>query len=62
VSCANDVEPIEMSFRLWTQVGPMKHVLDRGAHWRQSANAIEPPMCGDAAFLLKFYLFKHLLA
>jgi len=51
VSPAKTAEPIEMPFRLWTRVGPTKHVLDWGIHWRNLANPIEPPMFGgDAAF------------
>jgi len=38
-------EPIEMPFGMWTWVGPRKHILDRGAHWRHLANMIEPSMC-----------------
>jgi len=34
VSCAKTADPIEVSFAMWTQVGPRKHLLDRGAHWR----------------------------
>jgi len=60
VSCADTAEPIEMPFGIWTRVGPRKHVLHGGAHWRQPANAIEPPMCdGDAAFLSNYV--DHLL-
>jgi len=34
------------------QVGPSKHLLNGGAHWRNLANTIEPSVCcGDAAFL-----------
>jgi len=66
MSCAKVVEPVKMPFWLWTRVGPVKHALYRGAYWRQTANATEPSMCGDATFLLKFivkiYLFKHLRA
>jgi len=39
-------EPIEMPFGMWSPVGPVKHVLDGGAHWRHLANMIEPSMCG----------------
>jgi len=39
-------EPIEMPFGVWTPVGPMKHVLDGGAHWCNLENMIEPSMCG----------------
>ena len=31
VSCAKTAEPIEMRFRLWTRMGPRKHVLDGGS-------------------------------
>jgi len=56
VSLAKTAEPIEMSFGAWTRVGPAKHVLDGGAHWRNLANAIEPSMCGgDAAFLSDYF-------
>jgi len=34
VSPAKTAEAIEMPFELWTQVGPMNHVLDESAHWR----------------------------
>jgi len=44
-------EPIEMSSGVSTRVGPSKHVLDGGAHWRHLANTIEPSTFGgDAAF------------
>ena len=36
-------ELIEMPFRLWTQMGPTKHVLHGGAPWCNMANMIEPP-------------------
>jgi len=37
-------------------MGPRKHVLDGGAHWRNRANMIEPSMCGgDAAFLSNYF-------
>ena len=51
VSCAKMAEQIEMSFGTWTLVGPRKHVLDEGAHWRNPANTTEESMCGgDVAF------------
>ena len=60
MSCANTSEPIEMLFRMWTQVGPLEHVLDV-QHWRHLANMIEPSICGgDAAFLSDY--FDHLVA
>ena len=34
-------EPIQMSFSMWTRVGPRKHVLDGGVHLRYMANMIE---------------------
>jgi len=37
---------MEMPFEMWSPVGPVKHVLDGGAHWRHLANTIEPSMCG----------------
>jgi len=47
-------EPIEMSFQMWTPVGPRQQVLDGCAHWRYLANTTEPSMCGgDAAFCQK---------
>jgi len=50
VSPAKTAQPIEMPFGLWTPVGPRKHVLGGGAHWRHIANTTEPSMCGgDAA-------------
>jgi len=42
-------KPIEMPFGLWTRVGPRKHVLHGGAHWRNLANTTEPPMFGVSA-------------
>ena len=51
VSCAKLAELIEMSFGLWTLVGPRKYVLRAGAEWRHLLNSIAPSMCGsDAAF------------
>jgi len=50
VNPAKMSEPIEMPFGIWTQVGPGKHVLDGGAHWRHLVNTIEPSVCcSDAA-------------
>jgi len=50
VCCRKTVEPIKMLFGMWTWVGPRKHVLDGGTHWRHLANTIEPSLCsGDAA-------------
>ena len=46
VSYAKMAEPIEMPFGICTLVGPRKHVLGGGAHWRHLANTIEPSMCG----------------
>jgi len=65
-----------MQFGVWTRIiliililinntntnrmGPRKHVLHWGAHSRNLANAIEPPVCSrDAAFLWNY--FDHLL-
>jgi len=36
VSCAKKAEPIKMPFGMWTWVDPRKHVLNWGAHWRQT--------------------------
>jgi len=48
-------EPIEMPFGTWTRVDPRKHVLDRGARWRNLANTAKLSMCGgDAAFLSNY--------
>jgi len=44
MSCATVAEMIQMPFALWTQVGPRKHVLHRGVHWRHLENTIEPSM------------------
>jgi len=61
VSCAKTSEPIEVLFGMWTQVGPLEHVLDVRAHWGHLANMIEPFICGrDAAFLSDY--FDHLVA
>jgi len=54
VSCAKTAEPIKMPFRMWTRVGPRKHVLDGvhfGATWRMLLN--RPCAGGDAAFFVK---------
>jgi len=48
VSCAKMAEEIEMPFGMWTRVGPVKHVLHTGAHWRHLANTAEPSMFGWA--------------
>jgi len=57
VSYAKTDKPIQMPFKVWTQ-GSMYRW---GAHWRNLANTIEPPMCGgDAAFLSNY--FDHLLS
>jgi len=60
MTCAKTAEAVEMSFRMWTWVGPRKHVLDGGAHWRHMVNTIEPSMCGISAAFLSNY-FDHLL-
>jgi len=39
--CKNDRDTIWLR----TRVGPRKHVLDGGAHWRHLTNTIEPCMC-----------------
>jgi len=50
VSRARTAEPIEKPFGTLSPVGPRKHVLDRGAHWRNLANRTESSVCGgDAA-------------
>jgi len=61
VSCTKTAEPINLSFWLWTQVGPRKHKFNRirqvasicpdgRAHWRHLANTIKPSLCcGDAS-------------
>ena len=50
VKVVKTAEPIDISFRKWTWIGPRKHVLDTGAHWRHLANITEPFLCdGDAA-------------
>jgi len=56
VSPAEIAEPIDMSFGMWTWVGPRKHVLDKDARCRNRANTIGPSMCGsNAAFLSNFF-------
>jgi len=42
MSLATTTEPIEMPFRLWSWVGPRKHVVDGGAHCRHLVNTIQP--------------------
>ena len=60
MSCASVAEPIEMPSVVRTRIGPRKHVLGGGAHWRHLANTFELSMCsGDAAFLSNY--FDHLL-
>jgi len=56
VSCAKTAEPIEMPFGQWTRVGPRKHILYWGAHWRNPANTIEPSVCGGDAVLCQITL------
>jgi len=46
MSCAKMAEPINMQFRLWTAMCPMKHVLNGGADWCHLANMTEQSMCG----------------
>jgi len=64
VNCLKTAEPTEMPFWLRTSVGPRKHVLDGGAHWRNLSNSIEPSMCcGDAAFSSNYFehlFYKHI--
>ena len=49
-----------MPFGMWTQLGPVKHVLDEGAQWRHLANTIDAFVHDrDAVFLSNF--FDHLL-
>jgi len=41
MSCAKTAEPVDMSFGMWTRVGPRKHVLDWvdiGVTWRIHSN------------------------
>ena len=59
MSCAKTAELIEMLFGMWTQVGPTKRVLDRGAHWRHLANAIEPSICVGNVALCQITLTTH---
>jgi len=63
VSPVKTAEPIEMPFDIWTRVGPGKHVLDAGVHWRHLANMSEPSMCGGDAALCRITLATsyHLL-
>jgi len=50
VSPGKTPEPIDMPFGVWIHVGPGRHVLNGGAHWRHLVNTIEPAVCGcDAA-------------
>jgi len=52
VGCAKMSEPIEMLFRLWTRVGPTKHVVG-GVHTNAT---LVPSVCGvDAAFLSGYF-------
>jgi len=53
LSCAGTTEPIEMSFGMWTRVGPRKHLMECGSviHWRHLANAVELSVCGGDAAL-----------
>jgi len=49
-STAKTAELIEMSFGLWTVVGPSNHVLDGGCTLAQPGNTMELSTCvGDAA-------------
>ena len=38
VSCAKMADLIEIPSRLWTRVGPKKHCIRWGAHWRHLTN------------------------
>jgi len=49
VSCAKTAEAIKMPFWTWIQMGPRKHKLHGGAHWRNLANTIAPSMFGSPA-------------
>jgi len=54
--CAKTAKLIDMSFRVWTLVGPMKHVIGGGSHWHHLANTNElskkvSMQGGDADFL-----------
>ena len=61
MSCAKTAEPIEMQFRMWTQVGSDKHILDAGAYWRNLGITNEPSVCGGYAAFLSNY-FENLLS
>ena len=61
MSPVKTAEPIKMSFGTWTRVGPRKHVLDRGAHWRNLANTIQPSLCSRVVAFLSNY-FDHLFS
>jgi len=54
-------ELIEMPFGMCTLVGPRKHVLDGGAHWRHLANTTEPSVCGGDAALGQITLITRSL-
>jgi len=51
VSCAETAEPLEMLFRLWTCVGPRKHVLngcpDNPCEWVSFRGRTSPDMLHD---------------
>jgi len=53
VSCAKRAELIEMLFGLRTLVGPRKHVLGRGAHCHNLANATDPPCAAVMQLVVK---------
>jgi len=56
MSCAKMAVPIEMSFGVWTWVGPRKNVLVGGSHWRHLADTVEPSMRGGDAFFCEITL------
>jgi len=47
------------NFGMQTRLGPTKHILDGGAHWRQLANTTEPSVCGGDASLCQITLTTH---
>ena len=43
MSPAKTAESIEMPYGMCTWVGPRKHILDEGAHWRHRVNTLNCP-------------------
>ena len=50
---AKMTEPIELSYGMWTRVGPRKHILDRGVYWHNLVSTTEFHVRQQCVFFVK---------